>query len=490
MGGPPGLGGSAVGGPPMGPGAGPSLGSSAASLLGGAASSPSAPPGSRPSPSPTMMTVALPQGTSFQRGSVIQGQVTGQDPKGGYSLQLGDRTLTAQSNSSLSVGQPMQLLVHSQSDGQVTLQMVNTPFSQMNSDSLASNLSSMRLPATPANMQLAQSMAELGVPLTKDNVTKLLSQTAMPDGGATGPSASNPPPMQARVAAVVFMEQNNIPVTPQNMLTMSQFMASNPQVGQQMLAMSGELRKLSKGVDGKPIVMTSELHELTEEGEVQMGLDPKAKMDQNKEQLPKQLFNMAKQTGIETHLTPFGGGEDPWELLAELKKFRAENEGLANEKDMAPFLKLLGEVEKNVDAQKLINLARPEQLYGFYYLQFPLRGTESIEVWIRYRKEDDGSKKVDSDDCVLEFLVTTEHLGELFFVVDIQGLALDIQIGVESDPVVDFVSGYLEALQERLEQNEWGPVTARCHLRNPGSRRELVERYDFAEMESCDVQVW
>ncbi|CAM9895372.1 unnamed protein product [Phaeothamnion confervicola] len=196
---------------------------------------------------------------------------------------------------------------------------------------------------------------------------------------------------------------------------------------------------------------------------------------------------MAKQLGIEANLTPYGGGEDPWELLAELKRFRAESEGVVNEKDMSHFLELLGKLETNVEAQRLINQAHPEQLFGFFYLQFPLFGANNVEVWIRYRSEENGGKTVESDDCALEFLVTTENLGELFFVVDIQGDLIDLSVGVESEDVREFVSRYLPLLQERIEQQDWVAGNFTCSVRG-SEKRELVEHTDFSRLESCNVQ--
>ncbi|CAN0391384.1 unnamed protein product, partial [Phaeothamnion confervicola] len=192
-------------------------------------------------------------------GSVLRGQVTGQDQSGNYSLQLGDRTLTARSAQPLEIGQALQLRVQGEDDGQLTLQLVKSPFTQLDRNDLATNLNAMRIPPSDANLELAQNMVELGIPLTKENFSEMLSQTALPEG------TTNPPPMQARVAAVVFMEQNQIPVTPQNMVALSQFMADNPQLGQQMFALNGELRKLSKTLDGKAVSLLKDLPEMMEE---------------------------------------------------------------------------------------------------------------------------------------------------------------------------------------------------------------------------------
>ena len=475
-----------VGGPPN-LGTPTTVGAAVGSQVG--VGGPVAPFGVRPGQSPTTMMARLPEGLSFRPGSILRGQVTGQDPSGGYSLQIGDRTLTTRSTLSLAVGQAVQFRVQGENDGQLMLHLVNSPFTALKTNDLVNNLAAMHIAPSEANLELAQSMVELGVPLTKENITTLLSQTAVRDGATSGPNAGAPPSLQARVAAVVFMEQNQIPVTPQNMLTLSQFMASNPQLGSQMFALSGELRKLARSVDGKAINLLKDLPELMEDGGVGKDLDPK-KMDQSKAP-PKQLYKMARQVDIETNLTPYGGGEDPWELLAELKRFRAESKGVLDEKDLVAFLKLLGDVEGNVAAQRLINQAHPEQLFGFYYLQFPLfGGGNNVDVWIRYRKEDDGGKTVDSEDSALEFLVTTEHMGDLFFVAETQGKALDVQVGVESEEVRDFVSRYLGVLQDRLEQAYWEPVTTCCELRAPGGGRELVERTDFALVESCDVHAW
>ena len=439
------------------------------------------PPGVRPGQLPTL-TARLPEGTpSFRPGSVIHGQVTGQDSSG-YQLRLGDKTLTAKSAVPLNVGQSVQLRVQGQDNGQLMLNLVKTPFTKLDTNDLATNLTGLRVPPSEANLELAKSMVELGIPLTKENFTALLTQTALPDG------TKNPPPLQARASAVVFMQQNQIPMTPQNMLTLSQFMAANPQLGQQMFALNGELRKLSRSMDGKALDILKDLPGIAEENGLGMGDAQKSGKASKPPPGPsKKLFNMAKELGIETNLAAYGGGEDAYELLAELRRFREENE--AGGEDMQKLLSLVGDIEGNVEAQKLINQARPEQLFGFYYLQFPLfGGNDGVEVWIRYNKEDDGHRTVDAEDCRLEFLVTTEHMGELFFAVEIKGNALDLQVGVPSEEVREYVTRYLPVLQDRLEQMAWSPVTARSSFRAHTGRRELVEHTDFEQIESCNVQ--
>lgn len=441
---------------------------------------PFTPPAARPGQPPTV-AARLPAGVFFQPGSVIHGNVAGADGKGNYKLQLGDQTLTAKSSSPLQVGQSVQFRVQGENQGQLMLQQVKTNFTKLDSQDLSTSLATMRLPASEANVQLAKSMVEHGVPLTKENVTSLMAQTTPPEG------VKNPPPIQARVASVLFLQQNQIPVTPQNMLSISQFLASNPQIGQQMFAVSGELKGLARKLESKGIDLTKELPGILGE----KGLLSGEKKTDAPKTPPKKLFNMAKQTGIESNLSLLGGGsmEEDWDIMAEVQRLRFESQSIEGGEGSERLLGLLRDIEGNLEAQKLINQAHPEQLYGFYYLQMPLQKNEDgVEVWIRYQKEDDGQKYVDPDDCRLEFLVTTENLGELLFTVDVRDSRVQVTVGAASEEIREGLLRYAPLLQERVEWLGYEPVEVAVEYQPDSGRRQLVESTDFEQLEGCNVQ--
>lgn len=442
----------------------------------GAPQGPFTPPTTRPGQPPTI-AARLPQGAFFQPGSVVHGQVTSQEKGGSYQLRLGEHTLSAKSSTPLNVGQSVQFRVQGENQGQVMLQLVKTPFAKLDTQDLSTSLSQMRLPASDANVSLAKTMVEHSVPLTKENFTALLSQTTPPEG------CKNPPPMQARVSSVLFMQQNQIPVTPQNMLSLSQFIAANPQIGQQMFQLSGELKGLTKKLDKIGIDLAKELPGIVGE----KGIKDKSKQNEPPKTPPKKLFDMAKQLGIETNLAPFAGdNEEEWDLMAQLRNLRENLEQLEGGEARENLMSLFDEIESNLEAQKLINQARAEN--GYFYLQIPLRlGQEGVEVWISYNNEDGGEKQVDPDDCRLEFLVTTENLGELFFVAEIKNNNVLLDIGTPIQEVRDRLNRFAPLLQERIEMLGYN-AQVEVSYRADSGRRQLVESTEFDELEGCNVQ--
>ncbi len=474
-----GPGGFGVGGPPVKGGGQPPAGLPQRPQTGGAPLGPFSPPAARPGTQP-QLTTRLPEGSRFTPGSTVHGQVAAKT-EGGFMLRLGEHTVKAKTNLPLQVGEQVQFRVQGEEAGQLHLQVVTTPFNKLATTDLANTLSSLKLPVNEGTMELAKTMVEHGIPLTKENMETMLKATKLPS------EAGKPlPPLPARVAAVHFLQQNNLPVTPQNVATLSQFMAANPQIGQQMFALNEGLRKLASSGDSRAMDLLKDIPGVGElMGEMsgaKKGAAPKPPSTPS-----KKLFNMAKQTGIETHYMPFGSSEDPHDLLAELRQFRAELEGQAGSEEL---LAMIQGVEENLAAQQLINQAHPEDFLGFYYLQVPmlLDDGDTAEIWIKYYNEEDGSRTVDPNDTQVEFLVTTEHMGELSFTLKLKNGTCSVELGTPSEAVRRFAARYLPVLGERLNQLGWVAGDMEAVYRPHKGKRELVERTDFDQLESCNVQ--
>lgn len=472
-----GPGGFGVGGPPVKGGGQPPAGLPQRPQT-GLPLGPFSPPAARPGTQP-QVSARLPQGSRFEPGSTVHGQVAGKT-EGGFMLRLGEHMVKARTNLPLQVGEQVQFRVQGEEQGQLHLQVVKTPFSKLATSDLANTLSSMKLPVNEGTLELAKTMVEHGIPLTKENMDTMLKATKLPS------EPGKPmPPLPARVAAVHFLQQNNLPVTPQNVATLSQFMDRNPQIGQQMFALNEGLQKLNRSTDSRALDM---LKDMPGVGELMGELSGTNKGAQKPPSTPsKKLFNMARQTGIETNFTPYGGGEDPHDLLAELRQFRAELEGQAGSEEL---LALLQDVEGNLAAQQLINKAHPEDFLGFYYLQVPmlLDDGDTAEIWVKYYNEEDGSRTVDLNDTQVEFLVTTEHMGELSFILKLKNGTCSVELGTPSEAVRRFAARYLPVLGERLNQLGWVTGDLAAVYRPHKGKRELVERTDFDQLETCNVQ--
>ena len=407
-------------------------------------------------------------------------QVAGQNDQGGYLLQMGEHLVPAQTNQPLQVGQSVQLQVQSGQDGQMQMQLVDTPLAQMDSGELAGTLTELSLPVTESSLQMAQSMVEHGLPLTGESFSNTMSQTALPPNA--GP---NPPPIDARVSAVVFLQQNQIPVTGENMMLLSNFLAANPSLGAQMFAVNGEMQKLQKLLDNDSLEMLEELTSiLGGEGALD---EAKSPGQPAQPATPPKLYNMAKQAGIENNWTNLYGSDDEKpDIAAYLRQRRTE---MSEESGLGSLMELMKDIEDNLGAQKLINQGHPLQEIGFYYLQIPfsLFNRDGAQVWVRYEKRRNGRKDVDPDDARVEFLVTTEHLGDLFFVLELKQGSASVEVSVSLDEVREFVEMYTSVLLTRIQDLGWKVGRLEVLEGAPKVKRELVERTDFTSVKTCNI---
>ena len=447
-------------------------------------------PARLPAQGPGDLSARTLPGLNLRTGQVLFGQVTGRQPDGGLLLRLGGQTMTADARVPLEVGQQVQVQVQGQQQGQWQLQVVRTPFQPMSSQDLGQALARLNLPMTEGNVALAASMVEHGIPLTKENFTFLKAALAqapaenLPAGAAQAQAPGGAAAQPGRVGAAWFLQSNQLPVTGQNISTLASFVAANPQLGQQLFALQGELRRLASS----PQRQSSRSLELLAQVPGLLGevlLDPPGRSGGGKS--ARRLFDLARQAGIETHLGLQGGGDQDWDLVSAMRDLRAALAGDAAGLEVA--LGLMEDLEQNLQALRLINQATPDAGLGFYYLQVPLRQEplESAEIWIRYRVEDEAGRVVDPGDLRIEFLISTENLGDLFCTLEVVDRTVHVDLGSHSEEVRAWVEGYLPVLVERLAAAGWTPGRVGATQR-PFGGHSLVERRDFQTLESVNVQ--
>jgi hypothetical protein len=428
-----------------------------------------------------------PQAAMFQPGSTIHGKVAAQE-NGQFMLRLGDMMMKADSRVPLKVGDPVAFQVQGENKGQVHLKLVTTPFEKMSMNDLSQTMTSLKMPMDEKSMTLAKTMVELKIPLTKENLSELKTSLA-----ETAPQTNtgNTAPLTNRVAATSFLQNGQVPVTPQNVGALSNFMATNPQIGQQMMSLNTEFKKMTE-ISHK---VSKELNEMISQVQAGMGKmtvgDPGPATAKKEAGSGKSMNALAQQAGMQqtsTNMGPggFGGGEE-WDFPAMLRRMRerAGAEGVASEE----LLALMEGLEQNIEAQRLINAAKPESMIGYYYLQLPLNieGFKHAEVWVQYTEEGNGRRKVDAEETRIEFFVMTDDMGELHFVVDIKDGRVSVDLGTPSHEVRQFACRYLPALAERVRGLGWETGRFRSHFRPHAGQRELVEHTDFEDLERCNI---
>ena len=438
---------------------------------------------------PPGVSIRLPDGASrgmFRPGNMIHGQVAGQ--KGGqFLLRMGDQMLKADARVPLKVGDAVSFQVQGENKGQIHLKLLSSPMTKMSMADLSHTLTSMKVPMDSASMNLAKTMVELKIPLTKENFQQM-KQVLAQSGGTAGPGGNQQAaPITTRVAASSFLQNAQLPVTPQNVTVLSNFLANNPQIGMQMVSMNTELKKLNENTN-----LSSEMTKIIADGKDLVGkmmLEPPKRNSgkgKGKSLNAMGLQGMAKQTGIETNMGPAGmSGGDDWDFPKMMRQMRERfaKEGLGGDELMG----LMKGLEENLEAQKLINMAKNESNLGYYYLQIPM-DPHSGELWLEYQENSDGQRIVDPSDARIEFLVNTESMGELHFLVDIRNRQAHIQLGTASEEVRAFAAGFLPALAERVAALGFERGRMRSVFRAHTGKRELVEHTDFDELERCNVQ--
>lgn len=452
-------------------------------------SGPFSPPGARPTP--PQVSVPLPQGPQgamFAPGSKIHGQVVGQN-QGQFLLRLGDLMMKADARVPLKVGDAVQFQVQGEHKGQVHLKLVSSPFEKMSMNDLGQTLTSLKMPLDEKTMSLAKTMVEQKIPLSKESLTEL--KTALAQTGPKG-EAGQTAPLPSRVAATTFLQNGQVPVTPQNIHSLSNFMATNPQIGQQMMSLNTEFKKLNE-FNHK---MSKELQDMV--GQVQTGMSKLTLQDPTKggrqagqAETGKTMSALAQQAGMQqfnANMGPggFGGGEE-WDFPAMLARMRerAAAEGVASDE----LLALLEGLEGNLEAQRLINGAKPESLIGYFYLQLPLHieSFQHAELWLQYQEDGEGRRTVDPEDTRVEFFVQTEGMGELHFVVEIQEGQVRVEVGTPSHEVRQFVARFLPALAERVRALGWDTGRFRSVFRPHSGQREFMTHANFEDLERCNI---
>lgn len=427
---------------------------------------------------PGNLAMKMPPGFRPTGGTLLFAQVAGKDGQG-YLMKMGPHLVRAQSGTPLQVGQSVQLRVQSEKGGNFQMQMMpGTPSARHSLSDLTTSLSNLKIAVSEGNLETAKAMVENKLPLTKDNLETMQRLTRMPEGSKTAP------PLATRVSAVVFLQQNQLPVTPQNMSSLSNFLAQNPQIGQQMAAMSDELRRqINRGSDSRGFEQVREMVlEAIEGGGGGIATGKKSPPKAP----PKKFFSSARQAGIEFGTSPFpGSDEDGWEMLTRFRELKRKG-GQALGED---FAALMHSAEENLQAQQLLNKARLGEI-GCLYFQVPLRLElgEQAEIWLYYRRKENGEDTL-GEEFRAEFLVTTEHLGGLFFIVEVDGFEVSTTIEVEEPAALECLERYAPVLHERIQGAGWRSLGVEvCERKTVPGNPWVQPPEPMQEMAAYDVQ--
>ncbi len=442
-----------------------------------------APPPPPPGAPPGQLTITRGQ-MAFQLGQMLRAQVADQPEDGLLTLKFGDKFMTAATDLALVAGDQVLLRVESQDDDKVNLSVVRQEsFSEMSEGDLSSALMDMKMPLDEGNMQLAKGMVEMGMPLTPQDFAEMQKALAqMPNSSPDDISSAG------------FLKMAQMPMTPENISTLSNFLSQNPMIGAQLFEVSQTLKKLGKELDAR--LVPKDLADLLAKvpglaGE--MGLTPgrpaKRKPSQN-------LHNMAFQAGIE-RMGPHVSDDEEWDLVKLMRKLYEGLDGVQgaalNPEGVALAQGLMKDVEQNLQAQQLINRAEAEKMTGLYYMQVPIRFRNedtTAQIRLEFQRNNRGEPVVDAQNLRVEFSVHTAALGQVSYLLTVVKGQVDLLTQSEDAATRDLIElslphlvhrlgalGYqVTAMHAKLAEAEQSPITP------------VVQKQTFEKMERINIK--
>jgi hypothetical protein len=439
---------------------------------------PPPPPGSPPG------TVYMTRGQlAFQLGQMMRAQVEDEPQPGLFSLRFGDQSLLATSNLEMMLGEQILVKVSGMDDEFVNLQLVRQESpGEMSEEDVSNTLMQLDVPPQDGNVALAKGMVEMGVPLTKQDFQELQQALGqMPQGSDGAPNSQD-------VTSAAFLKLAQLPMTPENITVMTNFMTQNPMMGAQLFEVSQSLKKLGQELEGDAPKDLQDLLQkvpgLVSEMTLTPGWPAKRKPQQN-------LHNMAFQAGIEGML-PFVNTEDQWELAKIMRQMR-ESLAEATGEQAANAQALLKSVEDNLAAQKLVNRAEAEKIQGLFYLQVPIRFHDeetTAEVRIGVYKDHKGEPVVDAQNLRIEVGVHTIHLGTVSYLLTIRDGQVDVLTSVEDEVIRELIDQSLPHLSHRLAALGYAVSGARCKLADleQSPVTPIVQKEDFQTMARINLK--
>lgn len=367
-----------------------------------------------------------------------------------------------------------------QADGkQMSMSLLrDMSFAPMKEEVLTATLSAMKQPATKENVELAKSMVQSGVPLTQENVKDLkASLSQLPN--------VKPSDMQA----ATFLKSAQLPMTPQNITTLSNFIATNPQLGACFFEISREFRRTVDNKKGSISADKIALMSKTSNAMGELMMNSRAKGAAGN---AKAFKNMAGQAGINLpHYMMGSGDEELSDLMNELRKVLYYSQDEAGKELYSKLEQTFLKAEDALMAQKLINRANREGQENFYYIQIPIKiGNEELtaEFKLFYTTDYEGRRVIDKDNFEFELLVPSCNMGDSYFHVKAFDGIMNMNVGMENSRFANYMESSLPLLMEKMSAIGFSAGDCGVYVRNDSeSAITAVEMESFEEMEALDL---
>lgn len=389
---------------------------------------------------------------SLESGQMLRGRVLAREGDM-ITLQMGRNVMQAATNLPVSVGAFLDLQVQGQQGGKWLLQFVGSQqYTAMSEADLTNMLVDMKLPVNDTSVQLARTMVEFGVPVTHQDMQELTRALAQFPGGASA--------NKELLMAACFLKAGRLPMAPQNVLTLANFMVQNPFIGVQLFQLQQAFRRMIDS--GARDAMSKDLSELL--GGIpgalnDLALDPRGR---NMRKMQQDMRRMAFQAGIEG-MGPHAGDDIDMMLWLQSLRQQLSSPG-ASLPQLADLRALLDDLVDTLAAQRLLNMAVSEQ--GAFYLQIPLKGGDrTVETRFIYHVDSEGRPVLDPGDVRFDVLVPTESLGDVSWQVTLKGGEVALEVSVPAEYARDHLQRYLPVLVDNLEKMGYHVQAVSCWAR-------------------------
>lgn len=329
-------------------------------------------------------------------------------------------------------------------------------FTPMSEEDIQQTITSFKMPFNSNDIKLAKGMLEHGMPLTPENFTDMKEAMSL-----------LPKNLSTDMQAASFLKLSSLPLTTQNITTLSNFITNHPLIGAQLIEIQSEFKKIA---NGDSVKTSREMIEMLEMAPGLLGeymVDVKNQSKKKNAEVPKK---MARQVGIEMMGRGYGQEEEDMDLLRMLMTIRARLEKESSgrkETDLLKVFSLIADVGECINAQQLINKARKNDDMGYFYFQVPIKidGREFTgEIRIYYTTDYYERKTVDEDNTLLDFSVETDHLGHIRFHLEIDHGIINMEIATEREEVRQFTERFVPVLMENIKKLRYRPGSAKCYV--------------------------
>ncbi|HID56466.1 TPA: flagellar hook-length control protein FliK, partial [Candidatus Poribacteria bacterium] len=368
--------------------------------------------------------------TRLYLGQTIRGRILEVLPQNKVILKLRGFNVVAESEMAFQKGDILAAVVYDL--GRKIILRLLPPHAGKLSRSPRDILRYLSMSTDTLNLMIAEELQDLGVPPTKVGLEGI--RGAVEAWEILLKSLFD---RRQLIRAILFLSLRSVPVTPQSLAIIHQYLYGKPLLGAQLRKLARQLREHPDGERAEDALK---------------GLE-KIFSSVEKRDLAGRLSRIVRALGLsyesEVKAGLFGsqgiGSTLKHDLLLLEQGLRTPEEEAFRE-----VLESVTDLLGNLEAQQLASLPRADEASGsFAYFQIPLLWEDeegTAEVWV-FRGR---GKRIDPEDVLLALQIHMRHLGEVRVKVGVSHGTLTCRFAVEGEAIRSLFERNFSELTERL----------------------------------------